>query len=143
MALAQKVCADIYSGVHTYELDELAAQTCAALTTDSGDYGILASRLAISNHHKRTSPSFSETIQILMDNKNKNGTYYLYSYCLHPKDIQPSGLCNMSRIDDKLLQLETQYIKNDLNINKKIEVDIFNVNYNFLLIQKGKCKLMF
>lgn len=77
------------------------------------------------------------------NNKNKNGTYYLYSYCLHPKDIQPSGLCNMSRIDDKLLQLETQYIKNDLNINKKIEVDIFNVNYNFLLIQKGKCKLMF
>ena len=73
LSLAQKVCADIYSGVHTYELDELAAQTCAALTTDSGDYGILASRLAISNHHKRTSPSFSETIQILMDNKNKNG----------------------------------------------------------------------
>ena len=73
IALAQKVCRDIYAGVHTYELDELAAQTCAGLTTDCGDYGILASRLAISNHHKRTSPSFSETIQQLYSHTNADG----------------------------------------------------------------------
>ena len=33
---------------------------------------------------------------------------------------QPSGLCNMSRIDDKFLQLRTEYIKNDLEIGTKI-----------------------
>ena len=73
IALAQKVCGDVYSGVNTYELDELAAQTCAGLITDSIDYGNLASRLAISNHHKRTSPSFSETIQLLHESTNKYG----------------------------------------------------------------------
>lgn len=71
IALAQKVCGDVYSGVNTYELDELASQTCASLITTSADYGKLASRLAISNHHKRTSPSFSETIQVLYESLNK------------------------------------------------------------------------
>ena len=41
IALAQKVCGDMYSGVHTYELDELSAQTCAGLITECVDYGIL------------------------------------------------------------------------------------------------------
>ena len=63
----------MYSGVHTYELDELSAQTCAGLITECVDYGILVSRLAISNHHKRTSPSFSETIQNLYESTNKLG----------------------------------------------------------------------
>tara|TARA_B100000902_G_scaffold106212_1_gene108106 strand:- start:8015 stop:10567 length:2553 start_codon:yes stop_codon:yes gene_type:complete len=73
IALAQKVCGDMYSGVRTYELDELSAQTCAGMITECVDYGVLASRLAISNHHKRTSPSFSETIQILYESTNKLG----------------------------------------------------------------------
>ena len=73
ISLAQKVCGDMYSGVHTFELDELSAQTCAGLITECVDYGILASRLAISNHHKRTSPSFSETIQNLYESTNKLG----------------------------------------------------------------------
>ena len=34
IALAQKVCSDMYSGMHTYELDELSAQTCAGLITE-------------------------------------------------------------------------------------------------------------
>tara|TARA_Y100000389_G_scaffold112868_2_gene110004 strand:+ start:481 stop:4182 length:3702 start_codon:yes stop_codon:yes gene_type:complete len=73
ISLSQKVCAEIYSGVKTHELDELAAQTCASLITDSSDYGILASRLAISNHHKKTSPSFSETVHLLYTNLNNLG----------------------------------------------------------------------
>ena len=40
----------------------------------------------------------------------------------------------MSRIDDKFLQLYTEYIKNTLNILTKIKVDVFAVNYNFLEI---------
>ena len=54
ISLTQKICTQMYSGVHTHELDELAAQTCASLITDCADYGTLASRLAISNHHKKT-----------------------------------------------------------------------------------------
>lgn len=71
--LAQKVCMDIYSGVTTSELDELAAQMSAAKTTEHFHYGILASRLAISNHHKKTSPSFSETVELLRNSVNQKG----------------------------------------------------------------------
>lgn len=66
--LAQKVCSRIYDGVKTSELDELAATMCSSLIIENPDYGILASRIVTSNHHKNTSPSFSETIQILYDN---------------------------------------------------------------------------
>ena len=58
--LAQDVCGQIYPDVKTSELDELAAQICASLSTENPDYGVLASHIAISNHQKNTSPSFSE-----------------------------------------------------------------------------------
>jgi ribonucleoside-diphosphate reductase alpha chain len=71
ISIAQKVCSRIYNGVTTTELDELAAQICIALITDNLDYGTLASRIVISNNHKNTSPSFSETIYILYHNKDE------------------------------------------------------------------------
>lgn len=61
-ALAQQVLGQIIDGVHTAELDELTAQIAASLTTNHPDWGILASRIAISNHHKQTNPSFSDVI---------------------------------------------------------------------------------
>ena len=66
--IAQKVCSRIYDGVKTYELDELAAYLCSSMSIEHPDYSLLASRIIISNHHKNTSPSFSETIQTLYNN---------------------------------------------------------------------------
>jgi ribonucleoside-diphosphate reductase alpha chain len=66
--IAQKVCSRIYDGVDTFQLDELAAYLCSSLSIDNPDYSLLASRIIVSNHHKNTSPSFSETIQTLYDN---------------------------------------------------------------------------
>jgi ribonucleotide reductase alpha subunit len=66
--IAQKVCGRIYDGVHTTDLDELAAHLCSSLIVVHPDYGRLASKIIISNHHKNTSPSFSETIHILYHN---------------------------------------------------------------------------
>jgi ribonucleoside-diphosphate reductase alpha chain len=71
--ISQKVCARIYDGVKTSELDELAAQLCASLLTTHPDYGFLASRIIISNHHKNTSPSFSETMGLLFNAKDVHG----------------------------------------------------------------------
>lgn len=71
--IAQKVCAQIYNNVSTIELDELAAQICISMETTNLDYGILASRIIISNNHKCTSPSFSETIYMLYNNKDNDG----------------------------------------------------------------------
>ena len=71
--IAQKVCARIYDGVSTSELDELAAQMCATLVTTHPDYGTIAARLTVSNHHKNTSPSFSETMSMLYHAKDVHG----------------------------------------------------------------------
>ena len=63
--IAQKVCARIYDGVTTKELDELAAQITIAMNTTHLEYGVLASRIIISNNHKNTNDTFSETIKHL------------------------------------------------------------------------------
>ena len=68
-ALAQQVLAQIFDGVKTSELDELTAQLAASLTTLHPDYGILAGRISISNHHKNTTASFSEVMLRLSDQK--------------------------------------------------------------------------
>ena len=73
--IAQKVCTRIFDGVKTCELDELAAYLCSSMSIDNPDYSTLASRIIISNHQKNTSPSFSETIKILYDNKDINGEH--------------------------------------------------------------------
>ena len=73
--LAQKVCARIYNGVKTSELDELAAHLCSSMIVEHPEYGILASRIIISNHQKNTSPSFSETIHILYNHCDDHGTH--------------------------------------------------------------------
>lgn len=66
--IAQKVCTRIFDGVKTTELDEMAAYLCSSMSVEHPDYSVLASKIIISNHHKNTSPSFSETIHILHSN---------------------------------------------------------------------------
>ncbi len=65
--VAMKVIEGIYAGVTTSELDNLAAEVAASLTTKHPDYALLASRIAISNLHKNTKKSFSETMRDLHD----------------------------------------------------------------------------
>ncbi|MEJ2003814.1 MAG: ribonucleoside-diphosphate reductase subunit alpha [Cyclobacteriaceae bacterium] len=63
--IAMKVINGIYDGVTTVELDNLAAETAASMTTKHPDYAQLAARIAISNLHKVTSKSFSNTMKRL------------------------------------------------------------------------------
>ncbi|SIT88730.1 ribonucleoside-diphosphate reductase subunit alpha [Pontibacter indicus] len=63
--VAKKVIDGIYDGVTTIELDNLAAETAASLTTKHPDYAVLAARVAISSLHKVTSKSFSNTMKRL------------------------------------------------------------------------------
>ena len=63
--IAKKVINGIYDGVTTQELDNLAAETAATLTVKHPDYAKLAARIAISNLHKKTSKSFSNTMKRL------------------------------------------------------------------------------
>ena len=63
--VAKKTIEGIYEGVPTTELDNLAAETAASLTTTHPDYAILASRIAVSNLHKNTTKSFSAAMRKL------------------------------------------------------------------------------
>ncbi|WP_181306749.1 ribonucleoside-diphosphate reductase subunit alpha [Rufibacter sp. XAAS-G3-1] len=63
--VAKKVIDGIYDGVTTVELDNLAAETAASMTTKHPDYAILAARIAISSLHKVTQKSFFNTMRQL------------------------------------------------------------------------------
>jgi len=65
VSVAMKVIQGIYPGVTTEALDNLAAETAASMTVKHPDYALLASRIAISNLHKTTKKSFSETMKDL------------------------------------------------------------------------------
>ena len=57
--------------MRTTELDNLAAETAAYMTTIHPDYAILASRIAVSNLHKETDDTFSDAIFCLFHNVNE------------------------------------------------------------------------
>ena len=77
--ISKKVIQGLYNGVNTTELDNLAAETAATMATDHPDYALLAARIAISNLHKNTKKSFSQTVKAL------------YKY-LDPKTGEKAGL---------------------------------------------------
>lgn len=60
--VAMRVIEGLYDGVTTSELDNLAAETAASMTITHPDYAQLAARIAVSNLHKNTKKSFSETM---------------------------------------------------------------------------------
>lgn len=63
--ISQKVCMGVYKGVTTTELDELAAETAAHMTSEHPDYGMLAARIVISSLHKETLKTFSATATVM------------------------------------------------------------------------------
>lgn len=77
--VAKKVIDGLYDGVSTTELDNLAAEVCASMTVKHPEYAVLAARIAISNLHKTTSQSFSNTMK------------RLYTY-INPKTGENAGL---------------------------------------------------
>jgi ribonucleoside-diphosphate reductase alpha chain len=74
-SLAMKVIDQLYDKIETTKIDELAAEQCAALSTQHPDYGTLASRIVISNHQKNTETLFSDVVSALYEFKNVHGEY--------------------------------------------------------------------
>nr|WP_297915599.1 ribonucleoside-diphosphate reductase subunit alpha [uncultured Allomuricauda sp.] len=65
--VAMRVIEGLYDGVTTSELDNLAAEIAATMTTAHPDYAKLAARISVSNLHKNTKKSFSETMKDLYE----------------------------------------------------------------------------
>ena len=72
-ALAQKIIDRLYDGIPTEQIDELTAQQCASLITTHPDYGILASRILVSNHHKNTDEKYLDVVSKLYNFKDIHG----------------------------------------------------------------------
>lgn len=105
--ISKKVIQGIFDGVTTSDLDNLAAETSASLATIHPDYAILAARIAVSNLHKNTNKSFSETMELL------------YNY-IDPMTNQKAGL-----ISDETIQV----IRN--NADKLDSAIIYDRDYSF------------
>lgn len=73
MVVAKKTIDDIYNGIATSQLDEIAARHAAHMSLVHPDYLDLASGIMISNHHKNTLPSFSDTMWAMYHNKDLAG----------------------------------------------------------------------
>ena len=105
--ISRKVIQGLYDGVKTTDLDNLAAETAASLSTNHPDFARLAARIAISNLHKNTDKSFTKTMKAL------------YNY-IDPKTDEKAGL----------ISEETMAIvrKNGDKIDSAI---IYDRDYNF------------
>ena len=68
--VAMRVIEGLYDGVTTSELDNLAAEIAATMTTTHPDYAQLAARISVSNLHKNTKKSFSDTMKDLYEYVN-------------------------------------------------------------------------
>ena len=89
------------------------------------------------NGHDRFSPRDSDYFRLVQNYQHMDvcptKTIYSYSFGLKPCEHQPSGTCNMSRIDNASLNLT---FTDNQKANDRV-VKIYGVNYNVLRIMSG------
>ncbi|XP_048776929.1 ribonucleoside-diphosphate reductase large subunit-like [Ostrea edulis] len=126
-AITLKVINGLYPGVTTVELDNLAAETAATMTTRHPDYAILAARIAVSNLHKETKKVFSEVMDDLYNwiNPKTNQHSPMISSEIHSIIMNNADRLNSALIYDRdfnyqyfgFKTLERSYL---LRINGKV-----------------------
>lgn len=100
LKVAMKVIEGVYDSVTTSELDNLAAEIAATNTTTHPDYAQLASRIAVSNLHKNTKKSFSQTMTDLYEYKDpKTGA----NASLVAEDVYQTIMNNSERLDSTII----------------------------------------
>ena len=91
--VAQKVCNQIQDGIKTSELDEFAAETCAMMQARyHPNYGKLAARILIDNHHKNTPARLIDSAQVLFDEGIASESYYCVA-----QDLKTESMIDYSR----------------------------------------------
>ncbi|KAJ0989301.1 hypothetical protein J5N97_007657 [Dioscorea zingiberensis] len=98
--VAQKVCTGVCKGVTTSQIDKLAAEAAAAMTTNHPDYALLAARIAVSNLHKNTKKSFSETIKDMYTHFNERSGL---KAPLIADDVYDIIMKNAARLDSEIV----------------------------------------
>ena len=103
------VIEQLYPDISTTKIDELTAEQCASMCTKHPDYGSLASRIIVSNNHKNTLASFSDTMELLYEFKD-----------IHDKHI-PIIDANVWTIIKK----NKDFFDNLVDYNRDFEIDYF------------------
>ena len=124
--VAMKVIEGLYDGVTTSELDNLAAEVAATNTITHPDYALLASRIAVSNLHKNTKKSFTETIKDL------------YNY-VDPKNNEKAPL--ISEEVFQIIQKNSELLDSTIIYDRDFRYDFFGfktLERSYLLKLNGK-----
>ena len=124
--VAMRVIEGLYDGVTTSELDNLAAETAASMTIAHPDYAQLAARIAVSNLHKNTKKSFSETMSDM------------YNY-VNPRTGQKSPLLSDEVFE--VIQANAAMLDSMIIYNRDFNYDYFGfktLERSYLLKINGK-----
>lgn len=124
--VAMRVIEGLYDGVTTSELDNLAAETAASMTISHPDYAQLAARIAVSNLHKNTNKSFSETMN------------EMYHY-VNPRTNQEAPL--LSEEVHNVIQENAEFLNSHIIYNRDFNYDYFGfktLERSYLLKINGK-----
>lgn len=124
--VTMRVIEGLYDGVTTSELDNLAAETAASMTISHPDYAQLAARIAISNLHKNTNKSFTETMKEM----------YFY---VNPRTNQKAPL--LSDEVYEAIQANAEYLNSHIIYNRDFNYDYFGfktLERSYLLKINGK-----
>jgi ribonucleoside-diphosphate reductase alpha chain len=126
VVVARKVIEGLYDGVTTSELDNLAAEVAASMTTVHPDFAVLAARIAVSNLHKTTSASFSNTMKQLFEYED-------------PKTNEPAGL--LSRETYEVVKKHASTLDQAINYERDFSIDYFGfktLERSYLFKTNGK-----
>ena len=151
--IAQKTVASIYNGITTEELDFESAKICINLCTTHYLYSSVASRILISNLHKKTSSSFVEKENLIqkdlnildlnwlnwinqnkteLDNMIDYSRDYIYDYfgfkTLERAYLIKSGNNIIERPQDMIMRVVSFINKGDLELIKKT-YDLMSLGY--------------
>ena len=124
--VSMRVIEGLYDGVITSELDNLAAEIAATMTTTHPDYAKLAARISVSNLHKNTKKSFSETMSDL------------YTY-VNPRTNKKAPL--LSDETYKIIAKNAEFLDSNIIYNRDFHYDYFGfktLERSYLLKLNGK-----
>ncbi|MGC6479189.1 MAG: ribonucleoside-diphosphate reductase subunit alpha [Flavobacteriaceae bacterium] len=124
--VAMSVIEGLYDGVTTSELDNLAAEIAASMTTTHPDYTQLAARISVSNLHKNTKKSFSETM------------HDLYTY-VNPRTNKKAPL--LSDEVHEIIQKNADFLDSSIIYNRDFGYDYFGfktLERSYLLKLNGR-----
>src|SRR5690606_17536142 len=126
LKVAMRVIEGLYDGVTTSELDNLAAEVSATMTTAHPDYARLAARISVSNLHKNTKKTFSEVMQDLYE-------------CVNPRTGVEASL--LSEEVFKVVQDNKELLDSTIIYNRDFGYDYFGfktLERSYLLKINGK-----